>query len=311
MSRICFTSHQIETIRVGIRKVEPLLVAFNSQLKVFHSPFDDNAPEKARIKDLFGGEVSTMMSPRGSIVASFENVESFFVVHTPPDHLIRVDFKQKGVVPEVVFHVFKKLVFLLGRHSLNNKVARVVICKVCKPRDPLGKFQGKVDEGFLVGYSVCSKAFRVFNSKTRIVQETLHVNFMKNKPTVVGSGPAWLFDIDSLTQTMNYHLVLIENQTNSNAGFQDTEDALVDGKDHDDDIQKSVSPDIHSSSCGDQTRKQGDKNENKDKGKSPVVTITGFRDLNEKFEECINNSSNEVNAADSLVSAAGLNFTNS
>nr|GFA95300.1 hypothetical protein [Tanacetum cinerariifolium] len=27
--------------------------------------------------------------------------------------------------------------------------------------DPLGKFQGKVDEGFLVGYSVCSKAFRV------------------------------------------------------------------------------------------------------------------------------------------------------
>nr|GEV58314.1 retrovirus-related Pol polyprotein from transposon TNT 1-94 [Tanacetum cinerariifolium] len=26
--------------------------------------------------------------------------------------------------------------------------------------DPLGKFQGKVDEGFLVGYSVCSKAFR-------------------------------------------------------------------------------------------------------------------------------------------------------
>nr|GFA90820.1 putative ribonuclease H-like domain-containing protein [Tanacetum cinerariifolium] len=33
--------------------------------------------------------------------------------------------------------------------------------------------------------------------------------------------------------------------------------------------------------CGDQTRKQGDKAENKDKGKSPVVTIIGFRDLNE------------------------------
>nr|GEV12459.1 reverse transcriptase domain-containing protein [Tanacetum cinerariifolium] len=46
MSRICFTSLQIETVRVGLRKVEPLLVAFNSQLKVFHSPFDDNAPGK-------------------------------------------------------------------------------------------------------------------------------------------------------------------------------------------------------------------------------------------------------------------------
>nr|GEZ23325.1 retrovirus-related Pol polyprotein from transposon TNT 1-94 [Tanacetum cinerariifolium] len=40
--------------------------------------------------------------------------------------------------------------------------------------DHLGKFQKKIDEGFLVGYSVCSKAFRVFNSRTRIVQETLH-----------------------------------------------------------------------------------------------------------------------------------------
>nr|GFD35667.1 putative ribonuclease H-like domain-containing protein [Tanacetum cinerariifolium] len=29
-----------------------------------------------------------------------------------------------------------------------------------------------------------------------------------------------------------------------------------------------------------------------------------------EFAECINNSSNEVNAAGSLVSAAGLNFTN-
>nr|GEV23173.1 reverse transcriptase domain-containing protein [Tanacetum cinerariifolium] len=101
--------------------------------------------------------------------------------------------------------------------------------------DPLGKFQGKVDEGFLVGYSLCSKAFRVFNSRTRIVQETLHVNFMENEPNVAGSGPAWLFDIDSLSQTMNYH-------PNNN------KDALVDGKEHD--IQKSVSLDIHSSSSG-------------------------------------------------------------
>nr|GEZ52216.1 hypothetical protein [Tanacetum cinerariifolium] len=140
--------------------------------------------------------------------------------------------------------------------------------------DPLGKFQGKVDEGFLVGYSVCS------------------------------SGPAWLFDIDSLTRTINYHPVITENQTNSHA------DALVDGKEHDDDIQKSVSPDIYSSSNGAQTRKQGDKTKNKDKGKSPVVTITGFRDLNAEFEEYTNNSSNGVNAASSSVSTAGHNFIN-
>nr|GEZ36736.1 hypothetical protein [Tanacetum cinerariifolium] len=149
------------------------------------------------------------------------------------------------------------------------------------------------------------KAFRVFNSRTRIVQETLHVNFMENKLNVAGS--AWLFDIDSLTRTMNYHPVILENQTNSH---NNNKDALVNGKEHDDDIQKSVSPDIHSSSSGAQTRKQGDKTENKDKGKSPVVTITRFKDLNAEFKECTNNSTNRVNAASTLVSTAGHNFIN-
>nr|GFB67628.1 hypothetical protein [Tanacetum cinerariifolium] len=152
------------------------------------------------------------------------------------------------------------------------------------------------------------KAFRVFNSRTRIVQETLHVNFMENKPNVVGSGPAWLFDIESLTRTMTYHPVITENQTNSN---NNNKDALVVGKEHDADIQKSMSPNIHSSSNGAQSRKQGDKTENKDKGKSHVVTIIGFKDLNAEFKECNNNSSNGVNAASSSVFTVGHNFINS
>ncbi|GJY44467.1 putative ribonuclease H-like domain-containing protein [Tanacetum coccineum] len=54
--------------------------------------------------------------------------------------------------------------------------------------DPLGKFDGKADEGFLVGYSINSKAFRVFNTRTRKVEENLHINFLENKPNVAGSG---------------------------------------------------------------------------------------------------------------------------
>nr|GEY39812.1 retrovirus-related Pol polyprotein from transposon TNT 1-94 [Tanacetum cinerariifolium] len=37
------------------------------------------------------------------------------------------------------------------------------------------KFDGKADKVFFVGYSLNSKAFRVFNSRTRIVEENLHV----------------------------------------------------------------------------------------------------------------------------------------
>nr|GEV37908.1 hypothetical protein [Tanacetum cinerariifolium] len=186
------------------------------------------------------------------------------------------------------------------------------------------------------------KAFRVFNSRTCIVQETLHVNFLENKPSVTRTGPTWLFDIDSLSWTMNYYPVTAGNQTNSGAGFQDSfdaekarkevtqtyvlfpawsagftnpqdndKDALVDGKEHGVDIQKSLSADIPSSSSSAQTRKQADKTEREDKGKSHVESFTGYRDLNTEFEECSNNSSNGVNAASSLVPTAGHNFINS
>nr|GEY23102.1 ribonuclease H-like domain-containing protein [Tanacetum cinerariifolium] len=39
-----------------------------------------------------------------------------------------------------------------------------------------GKFDGKADEGFFVGYSLNSKAFRVFNNRTMIVEENLHIS---------------------------------------------------------------------------------------------------------------------------------------
>ncbi|GJY43167.1 putative ribonuclease H-like domain-containing protein [Tanacetum coccineum] len=56
--------------------------------------------------------------------------------------------------------------------------------------DHLGKFDGKADEGFFVGYSINSKAFRVFNSRTRIVEENLHVQFSENTPNIAGSTKA-------------------------------------------------------------------------------------------------------------------------
>ncbi|GJV33381.1 ribonuclease H-like domain-containing protein [Tanacetum coccineum] len=51
----------------------------------------------------------------------------------------------------------------------------------------LGKFNGKADEGFFIGYSTSSKAFRVFNSRTRIVEENLHVQFSENILNIAGS----------------------------------------------------------------------------------------------------------------------------
>ncbi|GKB62010.1 putative ribonuclease H-like domain-containing protein [Tanacetum coccineum] len=86
--------------------------------------------------------------------------------------------------------------------------------------DNLGKFDGKSDEGFFVGYSLSSKAFRVYNTRTRRVEENLHIGFLENKPMIEGNGPKWLFDIDSLTQSMNYVPVAAGTIINESAGTQ-------------------------------------------------------------------------------------------
>nr|GEV34576.1 reverse transcriptase domain-containing protein [Tanacetum cinerariifolium] len=70
--------------------------------------------------------------------------------------------------------------------------------------DNLGIFEEKRDEGYFIGYLMSSKAFRVFNKRTRRVKENLHVEFLENKAIEKGAGPNWLFDIDSLTKSMNY-----------------------------------------------------------------------------------------------------------
>nr|GEU77631.1 hypothetical protein [Tanacetum cinerariifolium] len=93
-----------------------------------------------------------------------------------------------------------------------------VPCQKEKQHRASCKFDGKADEGFFVGYSTNSKAFRVFNSRTRIVEENMHVKFSENTPNIAGSGPNWLFDIDALTKYMNYKPIVVGNQSNGSAG---------------------------------------------------------------------------------------------
>nr|GEY00731.1 putative ribonuclease H-like domain-containing protein [Tanacetum cinerariifolium] len=109
-------------------------------------------------------------------------------------------------------------------------------------KDPLCKFDGKDDEGFLVGYSISR------------------------------SGPTWLFDIDTLTKSMNYQPVIIGNQPNFSADNKNTREA---------------------------------------QGKSLVELSTGIKNLSEEFKDFSDNNTNKVNAARTPAPAVGQNSTNS
>ncbi|GJT38414.1 putative ribonuclease H-like domain-containing protein, partial [Tanacetum coccineum] len=84
--------------------------------------------------------------------------------------------------------------------------------------------------------SINSKAFRVFNGRTRIFKENLDVQFSENIPNITRSGPNWLFDIDALTKSINYKSIVAGNQSNGNVGIKACDDAgkmkTVSGKDY-------------------------------------------------------------------------------
>nr|GFA37380.1 hypothetical protein [Tanacetum cinerariifolium] len=54
----------------------------------------------------------------------------------------------------------------------------------------LRKFEEKKDEGCFIGYSMSSKAFNVFNKRTKRVEENLHVDFLENKAIEKGTKDA-------------------------------------------------------------------------------------------------------------------------
>ncbi|GKG26464.1 hypothetical protein Tco_0399610, partial [Tanacetum coccineum] len=70
-------------------------------------------------------------------------------------------------------------------------------------------------------FTLNSKAYRVYNLVTKRVEINLHVNFLEDKSNVKGVGYRWMFDIDYLTDSMNYIPVSLENQANPHAGISE------------------------------------------------------------------------------------------
>ncbi|GKF19150.1 putative ribonuclease H-like domain-containing protein, partial [Tanacetum coccineum] len=172
--------------------------------------------------------------------------------------------------------------------------------------DHLGKFDGKADEGFFVGYLTNSKAFRVFNSRIRIVEENLHVQFSQNTSNVARYGPNWLFDIYTLTNSINYKLVVVGNQSNGNASTKACDDV---GKAR----METESPDAGLTPLGEEEKKDaedlGNEIGNKTQGKDSEVSSTEEPRINQEKDDYIN-STNNINTASDENSTNNVNVVN-
>nr|GEW29566.1 ribonuclease H-like domain, reverse transcriptase, RNA-dependent DNA polymerase [Tanacetum cinerariifolium] len=210
--------------------------------------------------------------------------------------------------------------------------------------DPLGKFDGKADEGFLVGYSVSRSGLTwLIDIDTLTKSMNYQPVTAGNQPNPsVGSGLTWLIDIDTLTKFMNYQPVTAGNQPNPSVGIQKHFDADKPGEGNvqqyvlfplwssgskdslntDDDVTFEVKePEFEvkepesevyfSPSSSAKTKKHDDKTKREAKGKSPIELSTRFRNLSEEFKDFSDNSINEVNATSTPVPTVGQISTNS
>ncbi|GKB37636.1 ribonuclease H-like domain-containing protein [Tanacetum coccineum] len=191
--------------------------------------------------------------------------------------------------------------------------------------DPLGKFDEKADEGFFVIYSINSKAFRVFNTRTRKVEENMHTNFLENKPNVAGSGPDWLFDIDLLTNSMNYEPVSAGNQTNKNASIKDNVDAmptqeyillplLYDSPQSSEDAVANDAGNKTNEEPANEGERNGQENEGGASNKEDDQNVQDFRvaldNLLVQQKKGYANSTNKDSTVSPYLSVAGKSFTN-
>ncbi|GJS99470.1 hypothetical protein Tco_0820640 [Tanacetum coccineum] len=187
------------------------------------------------------------------------------------------EYKEKGVIDSGC-----------SRHMTGNK------CYLTKYEDYDGGFVSFGDGKGRISGKV-SKAMRVFIKRTRIVEETLNIRFLENTPNVIGNGPNWLFDVDSLTISMNYVPVVAGNQTNGIAG---TRDNIVTGQ-----AEKKTEPKqeyILIPIC----------TTNPLISQDPKVSEEDAEEKPTEMDTVHPNSTNSINTVSTPVSAAGPSFTN-
>nr|GEW63334.1 hypothetical protein [Tanacetum cinerariifolium] len=147
------------------------------------------------------------------------------------------------------------------------------------------------------------KAFRVFNSRTRIIQETLHVYFLENKPNVAGE------EVDQ-----SYMLFPVWSSVGSTNPQNIAEDAAFDGKEHDFDVKKPESIVILSPSSSAQLKEQDDKTMKEAKGKNSSQLpddpdIPGLKDIIYSDDEDVVGAEADFNNLESSIPVSPIPIT--
>nr|GEY27409.1 putative ribonuclease H-like domain-containing protein [Tanacetum cinerariifolium] len=204
--------------------------------------------------------------------------------------------------PKLAYHVISKSKSPLRRHlphhsssNSSNSSSRVTVAKasvVCAAQDKKGTW-------------VWRPKYLVLDHDLRTTSASMTLKRFDYNDALGRSN---------LTRTMDYQPVIIRNQTNPNADFQDKFDAEKAREEVDQ--QYMIFP-VWSSSSTNPQNYDGDAafDEKEHDAKKPEYEVnvspsSRYRDLSVEFQDCFENSSNEVNAIVTIVPTVGQNSLN-
>ncbi|GKC93843.1 retrovirus-related pol polyprotein from transposon TNT 1-94 [Tanacetum coccineum] len=94
--------------------------------------------------------------------------------------------KKKSQAPETIMSFIKRVE---NQNDIKVKQLRTDNVYIHNHKDHLGKFDEKADDGYLLRYSLVSKAFRVFNTRRQQTEETYHITFDESPDAIKFSNP--------------------------------------------------------------------------------------------------------------------------
>ncbi|KAG5528763.1 hypothetical protein RHGRI_029433 [Rhododendron griersonianum] len=102
-------------------------------------------------------------------------------------------------------------------------------CYIMRDREKLGKFDSRSDEGIFLGYSIDSRAFRVYNKRTQNVMESINVVVDENPLIETDNG------INDLNEPLFEQAMDDVPDSSSNDNEQDNEEPKDEGQEGDED----------------------------------------------------------------------------
>nr|GEZ70652.1 retrovirus-related Pol polyprotein from transposon TNT 1-94 [Tanacetum cinerariifolium] len=111
--------------------------------------------------------------------------------------------KNKSQAPETIIPFIKELKIKMTSKSNNLELTMVLnSVYIHSHKDHLGKFDEKADDGYLFGYSLVSKAFKVFNTIRQETEETYHITLDESPGAIKFSKP--LIDNINIVENKRY-----------------------------------------------------------------------------------------------------------